>query len=116
MPAMRTALRVVFQEATAVFLVHQMPRHNQGKKSKSSEKITRRILLRRAFLITDAAAVSASQSFRNGRLADIFESNTEPEFSGIGHDDCAFSFRSFWKNLKFACAHRRKALTSPCHS
>jgi len=42
-------------------------------------------------LITDALAVSASESFRSCKLAAILESNTEPNFSGIGHGSCVFS-------------------------
>jgi hypothetical protein len=43
------------------------------------------------FFITDALAVSASESFRSCKLADILESNTEPDFSGTWHGGDAFS-------------------------
>jgi hypothetical protein len=41
--------------------------------------------------ITGALWVSASESFRKHKLTDILESNTEPNFSGIGHGSCVFS-------------------------
>ena len=42
-------------------------------------------------VITGALWVSASESFRSCRLADISETNTAPNFSGIGHGSCVFS-------------------------